>query len=72
MPVYKFKCDNCDSVFEECFHMADDMSGVVCPECHSDLVHRLFTVPYLEFKGKGFYVNDKRSKTHEEAFNDSA
>jgi len=51
--------------------MADGMSGVMCPECHSDLVHRMFTVPYLEFKGNGFYVNDKRYKTHKEAFNGS-
>ena len=72
MPVYKFKCDKCREIFEKSFHMGDDMSGMVCPECHSDRVHRLITVPYVEFKGKGFYVNDKLSKTDKEAVNDSA
>ena len=71
MSVYKFKCDNCDTVFEKRFHMGDDMSGVVCPECHSNRVHRVFTVPYVEFKGSGFYVNDNRSKTDKDAVNDS-
>ena len=71
MPVYKFKCDNCGTVVEKRFHMGDDMSGVVCPECHSNRVHRVFTVHYVEFKGNGFYVNDNRSKTDKDAVNDS-
>ena len=54
MPAYKFKCDNCGAVFEKRFHMGDDMSGVVCPGCHSARVHRVFTVPYIEFIGNGF------------------
>lgn len=71
MPIYEFKCDNCGTVFERGFHMGDDMSGVVCPVCKSEWVHRVFMVPYIEFKGKGFFVNDNRSKTHKDTVNNS-
>jgi putative FmdB family regulatory protein len=67
MPVYKFKCDRCGSVFEKYFHMSDQKAAVLCPECHSDDVHRVYSVPFKEFKGKGFYVNDNRQKNHNSA-----
>ncbi|MGD9093302.1 MAG: zinc ribbon domain-containing protein [Anaerolineales bacterium] len=72
MPAYNFKCDNCGEVFEKRLHMGDEMMGVMCTGCHSTQVHRVFTVPYVEFKGIGFYVNDNRSKSEKKAVNDSA
>lgn len=37
MPLYDFKCTNCDHVFEEHLSLeeADESNGTVeCPECH--------------------------------------
>jgi putative FmdB family regulatory protein len=64
MPIYEFKFNNCGTVFKKGFHLGDDMSGVVCPICKSDQVHRVFTVPYIEFKG--LYANDNPLKAHKD------
>lgn len=39
MPVYKFNCDNCGTVFEMHFHMGDDMSGAVYPIFQTKQIH---------------------------------
>ena len=51
------------SLFEKHFHIKDNISGVVCPACFSNHVHRVYSMSFIEFKGSGFYVNDKRDKT---------
>ena len=63
MPVYQFKCDVCGVTFEKRFHMTDDKSNVVCPNGHTK-VHQIHPVPYIIFKGSGFYVNDNRPESH--------
>ncbi len=63
IPIYEFKCDICGLVFEKHFHIKDNISGVVCPACFSNQVHRVYSMSFIEFKGSGFYVNDKRDKT---------
>ena len=57
MPLYKFKCDICGTVFEKPFHMEDDKSGLMCPNGHKQ-VHRVYAAPNIVFKGSGFYVTD--------------
>jgi putative FmdB family regulatory protein len=60
MPVYRFRCDVCGLIFEKNFHMNDDKTHVVCPNGHTQ-IHRLFSKPFVQFKGKGFYINDSRA-----------
>ena len=62
MPVYVFKCAVCGAVFEKRCQVNDDLSELVCPNNHTK-IHRVYSSPYVIFKGPGFYVNDSRSKT---------
>lgn len=62
MPVYVFKCEICGVVIEKRFPVNDDLSGLKCPNNHTQL-HRVYSSPCVIFKGPGFYVNDSRSKT---------
>ncbi len=41
MPMYEFKCADCDAEFEELTSLAEVEAGVVpCPECASTRVER--------------------------------
>ena len=62
MPVYVFKCAVCGAVFEKRCQVNDDLSGFTCPNNHNN-IRRVYSSPYVIFKGSGFYVNDSRSKT---------
>jgi putative FmdB family regulatory protein len=62
MPVYVYKCEVCGVVFEKRCHVNENLSGLVCPNNHTQL-QRVYTSPNIIFKGPGFYVTDSRSKT---------
>ena len=47
--------------FERKFHLADDKANVECPFCHSRHIHRIYSAPFVIFKGPGFYINDRHS-----------
>ena len=44
MPMYDFKCDECEHMFELNLPMSksDSASKKPCPECGKETVHRLF------------------------------
>jgi len=54
MPTYQYQCDVCGVIFELHFHLNDEKGEIVCPNGHSK-VHRVYSAPFIEFKGKGFY-----------------
>ncbi len=41
MPLYEYKCSDCDAKFEELSMRSDDV--VVCPKCESENVMRLLS-----------------------------
>lgn len=61
MPTFDFKCHDCNHQFE---HLA--LPGTKkplqldCPSCKSTKVQKLLSVPNVQFKGSGFYVNDSK------------
>jgi putative FmdB family regulatory protein len=57
MPLYEYKCDNCGNVFEAVQKFADPYL-TVHEACGGGPVHRLLSVPQLQFKGSGFYITD--------------
>ena len=65
MPIYEYKCADCKKQFERIQKLRDpDVSA--CPFCGGS-VHKCFSVPALQFKGKGFYKTDyKGSKATSE------
>ena len=61
MPLYEYRCRNCEHQFEITQSFADD-ALTVCPECGGDL-RKLFAPVGISFKGSGFYKNDSRGSS---------
>ena len=59
MPLYEYRCRNCDHQFEVQQSFSDDPL-TVCPECEGEL-RKVFNPVGIAFKGSGFYKNDSRS-----------
>jgi len=57
MPVYEYRCTNCDHLFE----VTHEVGGTPgpCPVC-SGPARRVFTSVGLIFKGSGFHTTDYR------------
>jgi len=58
MPIYTYRCINCEHEFEARQRMTDDpLTG--CPQCEGT-IRRVVNSVGVVFKGKGFYVTDNR------------
>ncbi len=44
MPIYEFRCEQCDSTFEKLFTSSQQKLSLSCPECESGDVTQLFSV----------------------------
>ncbi len=44
MPIYEFRCKQCDSTFEKLFSSSGQKSSLSCPECESNDTTQLFSV----------------------------
>ena len=58
MPLYQYKCNDCETIFERQQRMVEPPVRE-CPECQGS-VRRLITSVGVVFKGSGFYVTDNR------------
>lgn len=56
MPLYEYKCERCNEVFEVMQRFSDEPL-TVHDHC-GGAVRRLFSAPALQFKGSGWYVTD--------------
>jgi putative FmdB family regulatory protein len=56
MPIYGYRCSQCDHELEVHQSMSDEPLRV-CPECGGVLRKMLYPVG-VQFKGKGFYTTD--------------
>lgn len=61
MPLYEYRCRNCNHQFEVQQSFSDD-ALTVCPECEGEL-RKVFNPVGISFKGSGFYKNDSRSSS---------
>ena len=43
MPLYEYRCEQCGRAFELLRRMSDADRDLVCPECRSQQVRRLFS-----------------------------
>ena len=59
MPIYEYRCMNCNHVFEV-FHEVGGHPGP-CPNC-GGAPQRIFTSVGLIFKGSGFHTTDYRKR----------
>jgi len=60
MPLYDYKCDQCETVFEVERRMSDT-SRKKCPACRSKKTAKVFNAAGIVFKGSGFYVTDSKN-----------
>ena len=44
MPIYEFRCKQCDSTFEKLFTSSRQEPPPACPECESSDITQLFSV----------------------------
>jgi len=44
MPLYEFRCDKCDHVFERLCRIGSNGKGLTCPKCRSRKLRRLMSV----------------------------
>jgi len=58
MPIYMYRCTDCEHIFETQQRMTDDPL-TDCPQCGGK-IRRLVNSVGVVFKGKGFYVTDNR------------
>lgn len=56
MPLYEYKCERCEQVFEVRQKFAD--APLTEHEGCGGSVERLLSAPALQFKGTGFYITD--------------
>lgn len=61
MPVYEYKCVDCDQRFEVEQSMKDATLRTIKGDDHTHNVKKVFSPVGISFKGSGFYKNDSAS-----------
>lgn len=61
MPIYEYRCESCDNVFEEIHQHADDIMEEPCPKCGKE-AHRMISNTTFVLKGGGWYVTEYGNK----------
>ena len=61
MPVYQYKCKNCEFSFEK-YMKVENRDQTICPKCNSNDVARNFSTPTVIFNGDGFYITDNKKE----------
>lgn len=56
MPLYEYRCDRCDEIFEVMQKFSD--APLATHDKCGGPVQRLISVPAIQFKGTGWYVTD--------------
>lgn len=61
MPIYEYKCDNCDHRLEKLQKISDEPAKT-CPECGKDTLRKLVSAAAFKLKGTGWYETDFKDK----------
>ncbi len=60
MPIYEYKCKECETHFEK-LQKSSDETLKVCPNCGGEL-EKQWSLSGFQFKGEGWYVTDYAAK----------
>jgi putative FmdB family regulatory protein len=61
MPLYEYRCEACQHVFEVIQKYSDGPIAV-CPVCGQGPIEKLPSSPAIQFKGTGWYITDYARK----------
>jgi putative FmdB family regulatory protein len=61
MPLYEYKCDTCEKIFEE-MQKFSDPALTACPTCNSP-VQKLMSMTSFALKGSGWYTTDYKTSS---------
>ncbi len=56
MPIYEYKCNDCQQIFEE-WQRTYDTSGKCCPVCGGNAEHIISNTSFM-LKGSGWYSTE--------------
>lgn len=59
MPIYDYKCDKAHMTEIKISMLDETPKSTPCSECGKE-AKRVFNTPVIEFRGNGFYANDKK------------
>ncbi len=66
MPLYKYRCSECENTFKVLQKNGKKDELPECPECGSSEVERMISSVGIRFKGKGFYRTDYDSSNYKD------
>ena len=72
MPVYEYKCVECDERFEVEQSMNDATLKTIKGDDHTHKVKKVFSPIGISFKGSGFYKNDSAKSTKKDRPKDAS
>ena len=61
MPIYEYRCDECDHELEMLQKISDDPVKT-CPICGKDSLRKLVSAAAFKLKGTGWYETDFKDK----------
>lgn len=67
MPIYEYRCNDCEQVFEAIQRIGDEPLDA-CRNCGGP-AHRIVSSPAIQFLGSGWYVTDYARKSGENGAN---
>ncbi|MBD3261428.1 MAG: hypothetical protein GF334_07065 [Candidatus Altiarchaeales archaeon] len=69
MPVYEFKCENCESIFEVTCLIKERNEPRACPECSSENTERVISLCSFVLKGDGWPGKNLKVRSQMQAKN---
>ncbi len=63
MPIYEYKCSNCNKKHEK-LHKSYDELLLKCPNCNLLTLKKLVSASKFKLKGTGWYITDFKNKEH--------
>ena len=61
MPIYDFKCTECDHQ-DEMMRKSSADSTMECPACHKETFSKMLSAPSFKLNGTGWYETDFKNK----------
>lgn len=58
MPIYEYKCSECNTKFEMFYKSTKDETKPVCPKCKSEKVSKVLSKVNAKVSGVGVYAKE--------------